>query len=304
MKTNAQNMDVPTTSRKVWSVIALGGLFVCGLMVGAAIWGTKPHLRGDMKRVGMDVAQCEEIAGRIVSAVRNGVSVERLKEYNEIYSANCNGKIVPQQPAKKEQPKTEPVEPLPEEPCAALEILLSKNLSPDDYINSSISPSDHYSQAYVYEQLAKNGCPENMEMYSKLAEYHNKIANGLNPDNFYRNKGSKPCEIIESELKHNICDGCDGVDSHLNNAVMYAKMAERGCPENSATYKQKAMDEIQIATALENPEDMNEREVRDVIETYKKLQMQDKARQIINKVQLLADPAIDFIIQMQKIIEE
>ena len=47
-----------------------------------------------------------------------------------------------------------------------------------------------------------------------------------------------------------------------------------------------------------------ERESVEIVETYKRLQMQAEAMRMIEKAKKLTNPAIDFIIQLEKIIEE
>ena len=48
----------------------------------------------------------------------------------------------------------------------------------------------------------------------------------------------------------------------------------------------------------------NEPEGTKLVETYKRLQMQAEAIRMIEKAKKLTNPAIDFIIQLEKIIEE
>ena len=48
----------------------------------------------------------------------------------------------------------------------------------------------------------------------------------------------------------------------------------------------------------------NEREATEMVETYKRLQMQAEAAKMIEKAKKLTNPAIAFIIQLEKIIEE
>ena len=91
---------------------------------------------------------------------------------------------------------------------------------------------------------------------------------------------------------------------HLQNAYTYSTLAEKGCVENSDMYKSLAIREIEIATALAPEETMNEPEVEVVIDTYKKLDMQHEAQVFLDKVEKLTEPAIDFILKMEKIINE
>ena len=91
----------------------------------------------------------------------------------------------------------------------------------------------------------------------------------------------------------------------MNNAEVYSKLAEDGCPENIERYRKNALDELQIADGVRiNASDINPREVRSTINTYKKLQMQNEARRYLNKVEKMLDPGIDFIMELQKVIEE
>ncbi len=91
-------------------------------------------------------------------------------------------------------------------------------------------------------------------------------------------------------------------EGHLYNADIYSTLAERGCAENMAYYQEMALREIDIATALQ-PE-FNEDDTETVIDIYKRLDMQAAARDFLNKMQRLTDPAIDFILEMERIINE
>lgn len=94
-------------------------------------------------------------------------------------------------------------------------------------------------------------------------------------------------------------------DSHVENAKIYANLSERGCPENSEKYKQLAKQELEIARALNDDNIQNDPEESvEIVETYKRLQMQAEAERMIEKAKRLTNPAIDFIIQLEKIIEE
>ena len=120
------------------------------------------------------------------------------------------------------------------------------------------------------------------------------------------------CEKIEYVLSGRLAcqDGtehCMSSEDHINNAQIYANLSERGCPENSEKYKQLAKQELEIARAI-NDDSMKEGYEQDesvqIVETYKRLQMQQEAERMIEKAKKLTNPAIDFIIQLEKIIEE
>ena len=94
-------------------------------------------------------------------------------------------------------------------------------------------------------------------------------------------------------------------DSHVENAKIYANLSERGCSEHSEQYKQLAKQELEIARALNDDNIQNDPEESvEIVETYKRLQMQAEAERMIEKAKKLTNPAIDFIIQLEKIIEE
>lgn len=113
------------------------------------------------------------------------------------------------------------------------------------------------------------------------------------------------CMRIEELLKARLApEDTLIVDYHLYNADTYSVLADAGCPENSEFYKSMALREIEIATALQPVEDMGTNETEIIIDTYKKLDMQQQAREFLDKVQKLTDPAIEFILKMEKIINE
>lgn len=91
---------------------------------------------------------------------------------------------------------------------------------------------------------------------------------------------------------------------HLQNADTYSSLADRGCAENSDMYKSLALREIEIATALQPEENMDQGDAEIVIDTFKKLDMQREARAFLDKIEQLTNPAIDFILQMEQIINE
>ena len=115
------------------------------------------------------------------------------------------------------------------------------------------------------------------------------------------------CEKIEELLtmKLGCVDGyCLHADDHINDAQIYANLSERGCPENSEKYKELAKQELEIARALNDDKIDANYETIEMVETYKRLQMQAEAERMIEKAKKLTNPAIDFIIQLEKIIEE
>lgn len=94
-------------------------------------------------------------------------------------------------------------------------------------------------------------------------------------------------------------------EAHIENAKIYANLSERGCAVNSEKYKELARQELEIARALNDDNIQNDPEESvEIVETYKRLQMQAEAERMIEKAKKLTNPAIDFIIQLEKIINE
>lgn len=113
------------------------------------------------------------------------------------------------------------------------------------------------------------------------------------------------CGKIEMLLKERLAPVDElGSESHVYNAKIYANLSERGCPENSEKYKQLAKQELEIARALNDDNVENTYETTEIVETYKRLKMQAEAERMIEKAKKLTNPAIDFIIQLEKIINE
>jgi len=113
------------------------------------------------------------------------------------------------------------------------------------------------------------------------------------------------CGKIESLLTERLNPADVNISQeHVYNAKIYANLSERGCAENSAKFKELAKQELEIARALNDDNLESESESVEIVETYKRLQMQAEAERMIEKAKKLTNPAIDFIIQLEKIIEE
>ena len=119
----------------------------------------------------------------------------------------------------------------------------------------------------------------------------------------YADDGQSACMEIERLFLRRLPGASDNVDARIDRAKIYASLAERGCPENSAAYVELARQELDIARAIEDDE-FSHQETIDVVETYKRLHMQAAAEEIFEKAKKLTNPAIDFIIQVEKIINE
>lgn len=191
------------------------------------------------------------------------------------------------------------------EACSMIEKLLSERTYPIDSQNYI----EHVSNATTYQMIAEKGCPENSEKYIVMANKELEIANALKEkfeeeNKLFGRRNPAPCTEIESLLERDILGDSRNYRDRLNNAYVYSTLSEKGCAENSDRYKQLALGEIEIATALIPEEALDEDDAAIVIDTYKKLDMQKEAQVFLDKLQKLTDPAIDFILQMEKVINE
>lgn len=111
------------------------------------------------------------------------------------------------------------------------------------------------------------------------------------------------CLVVEEALLEHLQPAANYPEIRIERAKIYANLSERGCPENSAKYVEMAKQELAVARALEDDK-FDEFETVEVVETYKRLNMQAAAEEIFETAKKLTDPAIDFIIQVEKIINE
>ena len=113
------------------------------------------------------------------------------------------------------------------------------------------------------------------------------------------------CEQIEFLLNDRLDCDLYNPECRVERAQIYANLSERGCAENSTKYKDLAAKELEIARALTDDNiEQNKHEATEMVETYKRLHMQKEAAKMLEKAKKLTNPAIDFIIELEKIIEE
>lgn len=118
-------------------------------------------------------------------------------------------------------------------------------------------------------------------------------------------KPQKTCELIEESLLVRMPNGDEFASSsdRIARAKIYANLSERGCAENAQKYHDLAKQELAIARALRDDE-FSEVDTIEVVETYKRLNMQAAAEEIFETAKKLTNPAIDFILEVEKIINE
>ena len=181
----------------------------------------------------------------------------------------------------------------PAETCEIIEEILMRDLMP---VDSDYVPN-HEFNITVYEKLIMNGCSENQMKYHKLAQQERDIVNALQQNT----TAQQTCEQIESLLIGDMPSANGNSRDRIWRAKIYANLSERGCPENSAKYVEMAARELEIARALEDDEFDNQETV-EVVETYKRLNMQAAAEQVFDMAKRLTNPTIDFILEVEKII--
>jgi hypothetical protein len=113
------------------------------------------------------------------------------------------------------------------------------------------------------------------------------------------------CTLIEESLLVRLPNGDEFATSEdrIYRAKIYANLSERGCAENAQKYHDLAKQELAIARALSDDE-FSQHETVAVVETYKRLNMQAAANEIFETAKKLTNPAIDFILEVEKIINE
>lgn len=168
-----------------------------------------------------------------------------------------------------------------------------------------ISDDDYAQNLKIYNVLSVRGCEENRAYFTDMAVREHMLLNTMD-EVFNETVTERPCQVIERQLSAQLSMG-DSVNSwlHSRNAKIYSQMAEDGCAENAKKYKQLALNELQIAEGIRVDEnDIDQSEMLTTVNTYKKLQMQNEAKKYIKKVEKLVDPGIDFIMELQRVIEE
>ncbi len=307
-KATKTTKQVNVRVHRVWAVVALVGLFACGFMIGVDWRDNAPK-----KQLFTD-AQCEKLISRIDAHIYNA-EWDKLENARDIFAKNCAGYVVPVAPVVTEEVVEEKRDLTT---CQRIEELLLGRLEPED----SNSLDDHVYNVDIYTKLVSHGCPENAQRWHKMFLREMEIGNALYPDAFeerLRGLGvmadsgflrEPACAEIERAMKEQIrdCERVGGYDAkvecYLDNAEVYSSMVQNGCPGNMMANKEMALRQIEIATALKDEAELNAEEVESVIDTYKKLQMQEQAQMVLNKIQMLTNPAIDFILQMDRIINQ
>lgn len=185
--------------------------------------------------------------------------------------------------------------------CQIIEENLLSIISDDIYWVLRTDPQHNIK---IYEVLIKNGCPENVEKYTELLNREKNVVAALSPQ-YITPETQTTCEKIEASLLDRLPSDGAHIDqeARITRAKIYANLSERGCAENAQKYHDMAKQELAIARALTDDE-FDQYETIEVVETYKRLNMQAAAEEIFETAKKLTNPAIDFILEVERIINE
>ena len=289
MKSDKRISVAHTPMQRLLGILALGALFACGLMVGMGV-GKKSE-----NTIQWSKYDCNSFMSDLKDALRSEkVSAEKIEELRKTYTEFCGN-------LEKEEPKpvVNEVKKVDEskKPCQIIEEMLLEQLEPEGapYIES------HEQNVRIYEKLVMNGCSENQMKYHKRIQREQEFIKALGETVSTK----ETCQQIEDSLLGRLpyADSQTDAERRIVRAKIYANLSERGCPQNSQKYVELAKQELEIARALEDDE-FDEGEAIEVVETYKRLNMQAAAQEILDTAKKLTDPAIDFILELEKIINQ
>ena len=289
MKSDKKISVVHTPMQRFLGILALGALFACGLMVGMGV-GKKSE-----NTIQWSERECNSFKSDLKEALRSEkVSAEKIEELKKTYTEFCGN-------LEKEEPKpvVNEVKKVDEskKPCQIIEEMLLEQLEPEGapYIEL------HEQNVRIYEKLVMNGCSENQMKYHKRIQREQEFIKALGETVSTK----ETCRQIEDSLLGRLpyADSQTDAETRIVRAKIYANLSERGCAQNSARYVDLAMQELEIARALEDDR-FDDYETIEVVETYKRLKMQDAAKEILETMKKLTNPAIDFILEVEKIINQ
>ncbi len=271
---------VHTRSQKIFGWMAFAFLFVCGIMVGV---GLNSNQIKNTKNWGH--IECNRLQSEMLN---RDSTAEKVKELRRLYAEYCAEEQKPVVAQKKEDTSSK-------ETCEVIEEMQLRYLNDE----TSAEPADHRYNIKVYETLFQYGCEQNKQKYRDAISREMQIIESMTGES--ANKSS--CEVIEASVLSQLPYADNYADSRIERAKIYANLSERGCPGNSEKYVELAKQELAIARALRDDE-FSEEDTIEVVETYKRLNMQAMAEEVFETAKKLTNPAIDFILQVEKIINE
>jgi len=266
---------VHTRAQRFWGMVALACLFICGVMVGTGLNTPKEE----------PVAIAENLLLSPENISFSDVAVGSVYERNVRISAPAPVKIV-----ALRQSKDVPEMNI-ETTCVAQEIL---DPSQGCMLEITYAPTTETyagNNVLIVDWMSADGVVHNTGIVIGYSASR-KVAN---PD--------RVCEHVENAMLARLPEEYATLpyEERIVRAQIYASLSERGCPENSETYVDKAEQELAIARALTDDEFDDIEEV-EVAETYERLHA--VADQILDTAKKLTTPAIDFVVEVEKVINE
>lgn len=282
---------VHTRGQKIKGWLALVMLFVCGVMVGACI-NEQKNQKISKEFVPNQIMVYVNPNNVVFGDVAYGDSV--VRELN--VSANMPVKIVSIEKSL-DYPHVSV-----DSDCMSLPYVDEKHSCKIFVTLKPIEGEDFVMNSY-YGGTKRDGAPDDMLLVVNMVDMNGDVmdADIVLKHGRFKEKildNEKPCKQIEASL-NNRAQFTYGVDR----ARIYAQISERGCPENAKKYANLAKQELDIARGVSDDK-FNEEETVDIIEIYKRLDMQSAAQEVFDMAKKLTNPTIDFILQVEKILNQ
>lgn len=260
---------------RLFGVLGLVALFGCGIAVGLC-WNNGCFFNQEQQV--MDAEQVQEQAAAQQVA-------EMEKPFQQV------------EDAEKDANNTADME-----TCEVIEQMQLEWLHPEN----SGDYQEHQTNISIYERLFQYGCDKNKAKYRDAIAREMMILESLTGEPQGIMPIDSECERIEESLLSRLPDdhAKQNSEARIERAKIYANLSERGCPEHKDMYVELAKQELAIARALEDDKFHDEDDTIEVVETYKRLNMQAAAEEIFETAKKLTNPAIDFVLQVEKIINE
>ncbi|MBR5625228.1 MAG: hypothetical protein IKW67_00395 [Alphaproteobacteria bacterium] len=182
-------------------------------------------------------------------------------------------------------------------------------------VDSDVIQMSDLNCSRIEEQMAKSSTTA--EKLAELKDIYSEYCAGRKvekskeqpksePENVENIKPKSTCERIEEMLLMSLpaVHGPYNNREYIKRAQIYAQISERGCAENSQKYADMAKQELDVVRAIQDDMFYEESEIENIVETYKRLEMQEAAAEVFENIKKLTDPTIDFILQIEKIINE
>lgn len=284
---------VHTRGQKFKAFLAFVLLFVCGVMVGAGTIDQKNQKKAESEHFVPKYTEVYVNPNNVIFGdVAYGDSV--VRELN--VSANMPVKIVSIEKGL-DYPHVSV-----DSDCMSLPYVDEKQSCKIFVTLKPIEGEDFVMNSY-YGGTKRGGVPDDMLLVVNMVDMDGAVMDAgiVLKHGYFKEKkldNEKPCKQIEDALNQS-AQFTYGVDR----ARIYAQMSERGCPENAKKYASLAKQELDIARGVSDDK-FNEEETVDIIEIYKRLDMQAAAQEVFDMAKKLTNPTIDFILQVEKILNQ